>query len=101
MDWPRRARARVRLSRAGAAAGDIVLDHGAFDVTPQDPGAFDGEPLRPYNASPDALLLNFKSVLMTFTPAGSRALVHVEPPLAGVQFPADVPITAKGCGDWR
>jgi D-alanyl-D-alanine carboxypeptidase/D-alanyl-D-alanine-endopeptidase (penicillin-binding protein 4) len=82
-------------------AGDIVLDHGAFDAPPQDPGAFDGEPLRPYNASPDALLVNFKSVLMTFTPAGSRALLEVEPPLAGVQFPADVAIGHNGCGDWR
>jgi D-alanyl-D-alanine carboxypeptidase/D-alanyl-D-alanine-endopeptidase (penicillin-binding protein 4) len=82
-------------------AGDIVLDHSAFDVPPQDPGAFDGEPLRPYNASPDALLINFKSVLMTFTPAGSRALVEVEPPLAGVKFPEDVPIAKNGCGDWR
>jgi D-alanyl-D-alanine carboxypeptidase/D-alanyl-D-alanine-endopeptidase (penicillin-binding protein 4) len=81
-------------------AGDIVLDHAAFDVAPQDPGAFDGEPLRPYNASPDALLVNYKSVLMTFTPAGGRALVHVEPPLAGVQFPRDV-ATQPGCGDWR
>jgi D-alanyl-D-alanine carboxypeptidase/D-alanyl-D-alanine-endopeptidase (penicillin-binding protein 4) len=82
-------------------AGDIVLDHAMFDVPPQDPGAFDGEPLRPYNAAPDALLLNFKSVVMTFTPAGSRAMVHVEPPLAGVQFPTDVAITRNGCGDWR
>jgi D-alanyl-D-alanine carboxypeptidase/D-alanyl-D-alanine-endopeptidase (penicillin-binding protein 4) len=82
-------------------SGDIVLDHAMFDVPPQDPGAFDGEPLRPYNASPDALLLNFKSVLMTFTPAGSHAVLHVEPPLAGVQFPADVAITRNGCGDWR
>src|SRR4051812_46700960 len=81
-------------------AGDIVLDRAAFDVPPQDPGAFDGEPLRPYNASPDALLVNFKSVVITFTPAGTRALVHVEPPLRDVQFPAEVPLRT-GCGDWR
>jgi D-alanyl-D-alanine carboxypeptidase/D-alanyl-D-alanine-endopeptidase (penicillin-binding protein 4) len=80
--------------------GDIVLDHSAFEVGPQDPGAFDGEPLRPYNASPDALLVNYKSVVMTFTPAGTRARVSVEPPLAGVRFPADVALAA-GCGDWR
>ena len=80
--------------------GDIVLDHTLFDVPPQDPGAFDGEPLRPYNASPDALLVNYKSVLLTFTPADSRALVHVEPPLADVRFPSDVPMR-PGCGDWR
>jgi serine-type D-Ala-D-Ala carboxypeptidase/endopeptidase (penicillin-binding protein 4) len=92
---------RVQGLGIRAIEGDIVLDHSAFEVPPQDPGAFDGEPLRPYNASPDALLLNFKSVIMTFTPAGTRALVHVEPPLAGVQFPADVPVARKGCGDWH
>jgi D-alanyl-D-alanine carboxypeptidase/D-alanyl-D-alanine-endopeptidase (penicillin-binding protein 4) len=81
-------------------AGDIVLDRSLFDVPPQDPGAFDGEPLRPYNASPDALLVNYKSVVFTFTPQGSRARIEVEPPLGGVRIPADVPLRA-GCGDWR
>jgi D-alanyl-D-alanine carboxypeptidase/D-alanyl-D-alanine-endopeptidase (penicillin-binding protein 4) len=92
---------RVQGLGIRSIAGDIVLDHSAFDVPPQDPGAFDGEPLRPYNASPDALLVNFKSVLMTFTPAGSRAVLQVEPPLAGVQFPSDLAIGRNGCGDWR
>jgi D-alanyl-D-alanine carboxypeptidase/D-alanyl-D-alanine-endopeptidase (penicillin-binding protein 4) len=82
-------------------AGDIILDRTAFDVPPQDPGAFDGEPLRPYNASPDALLLNFKSVVMTFTPVGAQAQIHVEPPLAGVQFPSSLPLRPGTCGDWR
>jgi D-alanyl-D-alanine carboxypeptidase/D-alanyl-D-alanine-endopeptidase (penicillin-binding protein 4) len=81
--------------------GDIVLDHSAFEVPAQDPGAFDGEPLRPYNAAPDALLLNFKSVLMTFTPVGANAQLQVEPPLAAVQFPASVPLNRAPCGDWR
>jgi D-alanyl-D-alanine carboxypeptidase/D-alanyl-D-alanine-endopeptidase (penicillin-binding protein 4) len=81
-------------------AGDIVLDHTMFDVPPEDPGAFDGEPLRPYNASPDALLINFKSLLITFTPAGSRARIEVEPPLAGLQIQPDGP-ARPGCGDWR
>lgn len=82
--------------------GDIVLDHSAFETTPQDPGAFDGEPLRPYNASPDALLLNFKSVVMTFVPdRDGRTRVQYEPPLAGVQMPASVPLTAGDCGDWH
>jgi D-alanyl-D-alanine carboxypeptidase/D-alanyl-D-alanine-endopeptidase (penicillin-binding protein 4) len=82
-------------------AGDIVLDRGAFETEARDPGAFDGEPLRPYNAAPDALLLNFKSLVMTFTPQGGQALVHVEPPLGGVQLPGPVPLTAGDCGDWR
>ncbi|MDB5944586.1 MAG: D-alanyl-D-alanine carboxypeptidase/D-alanyl-D-alanine-endopeptidase [Ramlibacter sp.] len=82
--------------------GDIVLDRSAFETIQQDPGAFDGEPLRPYNASPDALLLNFKSVVMTFVPdRAGRALVQYDPPLAGVQTAATVPLAAGDCGDWR
>ncbi|MBX3660451.1 MAG: D-alanyl-D-alanine carboxypeptidase/D-alanyl-D-alanine-endopeptidase [Ramlibacter sp.] len=84
-------------------AGDIVLDHGAFDVAPQDPGRFDGEPLRPYNAAPDALLVNYKSVVMTFVPdrTAASAAVQAEPPLAGVQFPSSVAMAVGDCGDWR
>jgi D-alanyl-D-alanine carboxypeptidase/D-alanyl-D-alanine-endopeptidase (penicillin-binding protein 4) len=81
--------------------GDIVLDRSAFEVAASDPGAFDGEPLRPYNAAPDALLLNFKSVVLTFTPDGAQARVQVEPPLAGVQWPTAVPLAQGECGDWR
>ncbi len=81
--------------------GDIVLDHSSFEIPPQDAGAFDGEPLRPYNAAPDALLLNYKSVLMTFTPRGQHAQVHVEPPLAGVELMQSVTLGRGPCADWR
>lgn len=85
--------------------GDIVLDRSAFDVADVDPARFDGEPLRPYNAAPDALLLNYKSIVMTFAPdaAAGLARVQYDPPLAGVQLPATVPLAAPGadCGDWR
>ena len=82
--------------------GDIVLDHSAFETVHQDAGAFDGEPLRPYNAAPDALLLNFKAVVMTFVPdRGGRAQIQYEPPLAGVQTSPSVALGAGDCGDWR
>jgi D-alanyl-D-alanine carboxypeptidase/D-alanyl-D-alanine-endopeptidase (penicillin-binding protein 4) len=83
--------------------GDIVLDRSAFEVPVRDPGSFDGEPLRPYNASPDALLINFKSVLVHFVPdrAAQVARVHVEPPLAGVAFPSTVPLSTGECLDYR
>jgi serine-type D-Ala-D-Ala carboxypeptidase/endopeptidase (penicillin-binding protein 4) len=92
---------RVQGLGIRSVAGDIVLDHSAFEVAAQEPGTFDGEPLRPYNASPDALLLNFKSVVITFTPLGANAQLQVEPPLAAVQFPASVPLSRAPCGDWR
>jgi len=83
-------------------AGDIVLDRSAFEVPAQDPGAFDGEPLRPYNASPDGLLVNFRSVVFHFTPTNEGAQVQMDPPLSGVQAPTSVPlIPSVECGDWR
>ncbi len=54
--------------------GDIVLDRSAFAPATGSPADFDGDPTRPYNVQPDALLLNFKSVTYTFVPdAASRA----------------------------
>jgi D-alanyl-D-alanine carboxypeptidase/D-alanyl-D-alanine-endopeptidase (penicillin-binding protein 4) len=94
---------RVRALGIDRIGGDIVLDRGAFALAPADPGGFDGEPLRPYNAAPDALLLNYKSVVMTFVVdrQNNLARVHVNPPLAGVAIPATVPLSGGGCGDYR
>lgn len=84
-------------------AGDIVLDRSAFEVAAPDPGEFDGERLRPYNAAPDALLLNYKSVVMTFVPdrASNAAHVSYDPPLAGVQLQTHVPLIEADCNDYR
>lgn len=86
-----------------AIAGDLVLDHGGFDVPSKAPGDFDGEHLRPYNVTPDALLVNFKSVLLHFTPDPIAGVAHVrsEPPLAGLSVDASVPLTTRACVDWR
>ncbi len=83
--------------------GDLVLDHSAFDLPAHDPSAFDGEPLRPYNASPDALLVNFKSVILKFAPDAAAGVARVisEPPMAGMQIATSVPLTNGPCGDWR
>ncbi|MBS0448778.1 MAG: D-alanyl-D-alanine carboxypeptidase/D-alanyl-D-alanine-endopeptidase [Proteobacteria bacterium] len=94
---------RVQQLGVREIRGDIVLDRSAFVVPDRDPGDFDGEPLRPYNATADALLLNFKSVVLTFTPDAARgvAVVSVDPPLAGVRVDASVPLRAVPCDDWR
>ena len=85
-------------------AGNIVLDRHAFEVPASDPGDFDGEPLRPYNAAPDALLLNFNALMMTFTPDanGLQSRVQIDPPLAGVQLPTQVALSKTAAfGDYR
>ncbi len=84
--------------------GDMVLDHSAFELPAIDPGAFDGEALRPYNAGPDALLVNFKSVILTFQPDPANGIARVvsEPPMARLAIDTTVPLARKGaCGDWR
>ncbi len=83
--------------------GDIVLDRSAFAAPEQNPGDFDGEPRRPYNVRPDALLLNYKSEVLTFTPDAARNVVQVavEPPLADAQADATVAMVAGPCDDWR
>jgi D-alanyl-D-alanine carboxypeptidase/D-alanyl-D-alanine-endopeptidase (penicillin-binding protein 4) len=96
--------AQIQYSGVKVVRGDIVLDRSAFQAVAQDAGEFDGEPLRPYNASPDALLINFKSMVMRFTPdpLNQRALVAVEPPLSGIVIDESVPLARVArCGDWR
>ena len=83
--------------------GDIVLDQGAFAAAAVPPGEFDGEPLRPYNVQPAALLFNFRSVLYTFVPDGAAGVAHVlvEPRLDGTPVQSTVPLSAGPCQDWR
>ena len=101
---------RVQAAGISRIAGDIVLDRSAFAAPTQSPGDFDGEALRPYNVQPDALLVNYKSVTMTFTPqpGSAQARISFEPPLAGVQMQPSVPLSqvsggaSEGeCGNYR
>ena len=94
---------RVQALGVRQIRGDIVLDGSAFAVPEAAPGDFDGEPLRPYNVEPAALLLNFRSVIYGFAPdaAAGVARVSAEPPLAGAAVDRSVPLAAGPCGDWR
>jgi D-alanyl-D-alanine carboxypeptidase/D-alanyl-D-alanine-endopeptidase (penicillin-binding protein 4) len=94
---------RVQQLGVREIRGDIVLDRSAFGAVELDPAAFDGEPLRPQNVQPDALLLNFRSVLIGFVPDPARGVAQIvtEPPLAGVQVDASVPLSDGPCRNWR
>jgi D-alanyl-D-alanine carboxypeptidase/D-alanyl-D-alanine-endopeptidase (penicillin-binding protein 4) len=94
---------RVQQLGVREIRGDIVLDRSAFAPSQADSADFDGDPTRPYNVQPDALLLNFKSVTYGFVPDAARgvAQVLVEPPLAGTQVERTVRLSAGPCDDWR
>jgi D-alanyl-D-alanine carboxypeptidase/D-alanyl-D-alanine-endopeptidase (penicillin-binding protein 4) len=93
----------VRARGLREIRGNIVLDRGVFDVNGYDPAKFDGDPLRAYNAGPDALLINFKSVALTFAPdeAAGTVNVTVEPKLAGLPVRSSVRLGQGACVDFR
>ncbi|NUN16667.1 MAG: D-alanyl-D-alanine carboxypeptidase, partial [Myxococcales bacterium] len=66
-----------------------------------DPARFDGEPLRPYNVGPDALLLNFKSIRLGFVPDAERKslAVYAEPAPAQLDIVNLVKLTDAACGN--
>ena len=94
---------RVQQAGVREIRGDIVLDRSGFMVPEQSPADFDGEPLRPYNVRSDALLLNYRSVLLTITPDPARgtAQVSADPPLDGVAIDSALPLAGGPCEDWR
>ncbi len=93
----------IRAKGVASIEGDILLDRSVFRLPPHDAAAFDDDPLRPYNAGPDGLLVNFKALVFHFKPEPKRrsAQVAVEPPIAGVKLPAAVPTSGGACGDWK
>jgi D-alanyl-D-alanine carboxypeptidase/D-alanyl-D-alanine-endopeptidase (penicillin-binding protein 4) len=96
---------RVQAHGIHTIAGDIVVDSSAFADVDRDPAAFDGEPLRPYNAAPDAFLANFKSLVLDLVPDAPAGLARIQatPPMAGLSVQASVALAPAGtpCGDWR
>ena len=94
---------RIRSYGIREIRGDIVLDRSAFEAIAHDPAEFDGERYRPYNAGPDALLLNFKSIALGFIPDPDirSARLSVLPVLSGMKLPTYVRSVDGHCGDWR
>jgi D-alanyl-D-alanine carboxypeptidase/D-alanyl-D-alanine-endopeptidase (penicillin-binding protein 4) len=83
--------------------GELVLDRSHFEPLVHDSGAFDGEPLRPYNVGPDAMLINFKSVSFLFLPDSARGKVDViaQPALAQLDVLNLLKLGGGPCHDLR
>lgn len=82
--------------------GDLVLDRGYFSTDHPDPGRFDNDPTQPYNTTPDALLVNFKSIAVNFASDMETRTVRitVDPPLPQIQIVNNLVLTETACGDW-
>ncbi len=82
--------------------GNVYLDRSAFETGEHDPAEFDGEPMRPYNVGADALLLNFKTVLLRFIPDEATGSVTIisEPTLPGVRIINNLALGQGRCDFW-
>ncbi len=94
---------QLRARGVGDINGDLVLDRGAFSLPAHDPAQFDNQPLRPYNAGPDALLVNLNSVRLLLRGDAPQKAVSVigETPNDHLQIDNRMQLTEDACGDWR
>ena len=84
--------------------GNLVLDRSFFETPTEDPGAFDNEPYKPYNVSPDALLLNYRAHRVRFLPqaASANPSIVFDPSLPTTgNIINEVKLTKGVCGDWK
>ncbi|MGE5319632.1 MAG: D-alanyl-D-alanine carboxypeptidase/D-alanyl-D-alanine-endopeptidase [Hyphomicrobiaceae bacterium] len=82
--------------------GNLVLDSSDFEVPPSDPGAFDGEPLALYNATPGALIANFNATTLHLKPDAQRVKIVPDIALPGVTLVSQLVLEdGKDCKDWQ
>ncbi|MBC7944575.1 MAG: D-alanyl-D-alanine carboxypeptidase, partial [Burkholderiales bacterium] len=81
--------------------GNLVLDRSFFAVKSGDPGGFDNEPLRPYNVTPSALLINFNAIRLQFIPETEKTVkVIADPQPPGLRIDNRLTLGTGACGDW-
>ena len=94
---------QLRQQGVNDISGDLLLDDSYFDVGDYDPAAFDREPLRAYNVSPNALLTNFKVVRYYFEPdvATSRVDVRLEPSIENLDVVNRLRVANGACRGYQ
>ncbi len=83
----------------GELRGDIVLDRSYF--SPAAYGPIDNESYRPYNVTPDALLVNFRSLHFTFVPDEHGVRIYAEPALPGLAVVNSLQLIDGACPQGR
>lgn len=94
---------QLRAKGIGEITGDLILDRSAFALPPHNAADFDNEPLRPYNAGPDALLVNLKSMRLNLQADAALKTVSVTPevPSEDLRIANRLTLGSEACGDWR
>ncbi len=80
--------------------GNIYVDRSRFSAPYHNPKIFDEAPTRPYNAGPDALLINENKFTLAFTPreGGQSVSITSTPPLS--KLVNELHLDSGTCIDW-
>jgi len=83
--------------------GDVRLDTQYYQIDAIQPGAFDQAPLRPYNAQPSALLVNFNLLNLRLSSSVNEIVARVEPApeAALLALVNQLQVTDAPCNGWR
>ena len=77
--------------------GDVILDRTYFAPAQYEP--IDDDVFRSYNVTPDALLVNFKSLRFTFLPEEQGVRLYVEPTMPGLVVTNTLKLGPGACPD--
>ncbi len=93
---------QIRAKGIREIRGNLILDRTAFEESSFDAAAFDGAAEKAYNAGPDALLLNHKSLKFQFLPDASirKVRVSVDPPVADYAL-GSPELSSGSCNGWK
>ena len=93
---------QIRAQGIREIRGNVILDRSLFADEVHDSARFDGDPAKPYNAGPDALLLSYKAIGLHFVPDPSTGLatLSIDPPMAGIML-ASPQLSSEECGTWQ
>lgn len=92
---------RVYDSGIVSIAGDVVIDNSYFASTSPHAGSFDNEPLRAYNATPNAFIVGGKSTAFKFDSDTSQVTISAEPALSGLKINHQLKVGKADCNFWR
>src|SRR5690606_32480250 len=78
---------------------EVVVDRSVFGQVAIDPNEFDDAGDRPYNASPDAMMVGLGAARLLFVPdkAGRKWIPVIDPPLPGVRIVGEVAYSDAVC----
>ena len=83
--------------------GDLILDNSYFDISIENPAAFDNKPYRSYNTSPEAHLVNYRATELRITPKPENniARIIINPQTEFITLNNNLKLTQSKCIEWR